>query len=128
MVRSIDRARLQFIKNNKVIGHVVLSPLETKRMFTYVGQYKPNPERINFGSVHVKNDTLSFVGYMNQPEKILLFFNFESLSLNKDSWREMFRIMVRIGNYLGILGRKRRKGASKKSKNSNSTNTIRIEV
>lgn len=127
-----DKARLLLERDKKVLYSITLSPSKAYDMFSNIDRRTPNPLKITFGIVKSGNAQLEFCAYKNvlkpnrniidpnvtdlskkitetTPQKWLIFVNGEYIALEIDDWRKCFRIMNKIGNYFGVLGRKKAK-------------------
>ena len=131
-----DRARLVLEKDKKVLYSLTLNPSKAYDMFTNINRQAPNPAKITFGSIRYGSTHLEFCTYKNvlrprkdtvdpnvidlskkftetTPHKWFIFINGEYIGLEIDDWRKCFRIMNKIGNYFGVLGRKKAKTRDK---------------
>ena len=89
--------------------HFTLTP--SGKTETTVEDYSEKREdRICFGRIEMFRNKLTGVGYKeNKGEYALIFLNEEGIMIDRFNYRKLLSLTMKMGHFLGIMGRKRRK-------------------
>lgn len=85
-----------------------------------IQKYTKNTQLISFGKITIGGKVLKAYAFKNNPKLVFLRIDESFIPLSKYQMRELLSLTMRMGRYLGILGRKKRK----KQRKTVSTNTV----
>lgn len=110
---KVDKAIITLQTDGKRAYSFTLTPEETQAIRAKIHYMKKNPEKISFGVITRYNDRIEFYSYRDKFSDWWISVNMNQFKLDRDDWKKIFRIMNKIGHFLGLYKGKRRSKVEK---------------
>lgn len=72
-------------------------------------KFNPNPNLLKFGTIKVGTKTLKAYAFKNNRKLAFIRINDQFIPLSKFKTRELLSLTMKLGRYLGLLGKKKAK-------------------